>query len=1319
MPQFTHLHVHSHYSMLDGMSKIPDLVKKAKRCGMYAMALTDHGNMFGIKDFLDTVNKENGKVKDRIKELEAQIKEVEATYGDTVVPEGTPSLSALREELEATRGQIFKPIVGTEAYCARRTLYDKDKNYKELNPETGRERIVDSSGYHLILLAKNLKGYHSLCKLASIAYTDGLYTRPRIDHNVLEQYREGLIVCSACLGGEIPQLIMAGKLDEAERQVLWFKERFGDDYYIELMRHKTDKPNANTDTYRWQMKVEPELIRLARKHNIKLIATNDAHFVEEEHGEAHDHLICLATQKDYDDPNRLHYTKQEWLKSPEEMEAVFADLPEALANTMEVAAKVETYSIDSDPLMPVFPIPESFGAEEAWAARFTDEQLFDEFTQNEKHEVVMSQEAAEKKIKKLGGYQKLRRIKFEADYLEHLVWQGARKRYLSGQDNGAAPMDDADIKAALSEEIRERIAFELHTIKTMGFPGYFLIVSDYIRAAREELGVSVGPGRGSAAGSVVAYCLWITDLDPLRYDLLFERFLNPDRISLPDIDVDFDDAGRGKVLEWVTHKYGKERVAHIITYGTMATKSSIADVGRVEKVPLSTVNQLKGYIPDRGFPDNIKDENGKAPKVNLKNCYKYVPELKKIMQEGPDDLKQMLTYAEELEDTNRQIGIHACGVIIGSQDLTNVAPVCVINDKESGEDVLVTQYDGHVVENVGLIKMDFLGLKNLTIIKNCVAMVKKRQGVDVDVDHLPLDDELTYKLFCDGNTVGVFQFESAGMQKYLRELQPHVIDDLIAMNALYRPGPMDNIPEFIDRKQGRKPITYDIPVMEKYLKDTYGITVYQEQVMLLSRLLAGFTRGQSDTLRKAMGKKQIDKMNELEVLFYEGGEKNGHPKEVLSKIWEEWKKFASYAFNKSHAACYSWVAYQTAYLKAHYPAEYMAAVMTSAQTDISRVRELMDDCKKQGVEVAAPSVNDSDMDFSVDKDGKIRFGMQAISGMGEAASAVIIAEREKNGPYKDIFDFLKRVDMHSVNKKNLEVLVKAGAFDGVGDMHRAQYFFKENQLETTPTYLDMIVRWAIRRQDGASSNQMSIFSMSEELAEEDHPPVPDAAPWSNIERCRHEKEVISTYLSGHPLDDYKYEIQMMANVSCEQMGNLEALVGREVRFGGMVSGAKEMVSSKGVPFGSMTIDDYSGSYELKLYGDDYSDFKGFFTNDTFIFCRGKVTARRYTDKTGNERNYISMKVLTMMNLTSVLDKYTSRLSFKIDINDIDEAFCKAIEKIGKKHKGNVPLQALVIDPSQKLSLTMGATDLRVKVRDAIPELEQLRGVYDIKPILKN
>ena len=1312
MSGFTHLHVHSHYSMLDGMSKVPDLVKKAKRCGMYAMALTDHGNMFGIKDFLDTVAKENGKVKDQIKALEAEIEEVKKAYADAVVPEGTPDLSELLEKLEKLKGQLFKPIVGIEAYCARRTLYDKDKNIKTINPENGRERILDRSGNHLILLAKNLQGYHSLCKLASIAYTDGFYERPRIDHNVLEQYKDGLIVCSACLAGEVPQYILAGYIEAAERSILWFNERFGDDYYIELMRHRTDKTGGNTQTFEQQERVNPVLVQLARKHGVKIIATNDVHFVEEEHGDAHDHLICLSTGKDFADPTRMHYTKQEWLKSPEEMAAAFPDLPEALENTMEIAAKVENYSIDSDPIMPVFPIPESFGREEDWHARFTEEELFNEFTRDEHGEVILSQEAAEKKIKKLGGYEKLYRIKFEADYLEHLVWLGARKRYSAG-GNADLPVDTVYRGEDLSDEIRERIIFELHTIKTMGFPGYFLIVSDYIRAAREELGVSVGPGRGSAAGSVVAYCLWITDIDPLRYDLLFERFLNPDRISLPDIDVDFDDAGRGRVLEWVTQKYGKERVAHIITYGTMATKSSLADVGRVEKIPLDEVNRIKGYIPDR-FPDNVKDESGKSPKVNLHNCYKYVPELKAIMDGNDEHLKQVLTYAEELEDTNRQIGIHACGVIIGSQDITNVAPVCVINDKESGE-VLVTQYDGHVVENVGLIKMDFLGLKNLTIIKNCVQMVKKNHGIDVDVDHLPLDDELTYKLFCDGNTVGVFQFESAGMQKYLRELQPHVIDDLIAMNALYRPGPMDNIPEFIDRKQGRKAITYEIPVMEKHLKDTYGITVYQEQVMLLSRLLAGFTRGQSDTLRKAMGKKQIEKMKELEAIFYDGGTKRGHPKEILSKIWKEWEKFASYAFNKSHAACYSWVAYQTAWLKAHYTAEYMAAVMTSAQTDISRVRELMDDCKKLGIDVAAPSVNHSEMDFAVDNEGRIRFGLQAISGMGEAASAAIIDEREKNGPYKDIFDFLKRVDLHAVNRKNIEVMVKAGAFDGVGNMHRAQYFHKENDLDTTPTYLEMLVRWAVRRRDSISVAQMSIFDMDASLAEEEHPPVPQVEPWNSIQKCHYEKEVVSTYLSGHPLDDYRYEMRYVVNTPVSLLGNLEQLSGRDVRFAGMVSDAKDLVSKKGEPFGSMVIDDYSGSYRLQLYGDEYSSFSGFFKNGTFVYVKGTVVTREYKDKEGNSRKYTRLRIGAMMNLAGVLDRYTTKVGFKVSLSDIDEKFCTDIEQLASKHSGKVPLEALVVDPEKNLTLTFVAHKLRVSVHDALPELEKISGVYAVRP----
>ena len=894
--KFTHLHVHSHYSILDGMSKVPDLIEKCMRSGMTSMALTDHGNMFGIKDLVDSANSFNSKPKKKVAECEENIAKEKAVIESDEKSEADKEkareqLAKLEEELPKLQEKAknfvpFKPIIGIEAYCARRTLYDQDKEYKTFSTERGKEIIVDRSGWHLILLAKNKKGYQSLCKLSSIAYTDGFYDRPRIDKNVLKQYHEGLIVCSACLGGEVPQLIMEGKIDEAEKTILWFKEVFGDDYYIELQRHQTDKPNASTDTYEKQKQVNPILIELARKTNTKIVATNDVHFVEEEHGEAHDRLICLSTGKNFNDPNRLHYTKQEWLKTPEEMEAIFGDIPEALENTQEIADKVEVYSIDSGPIMPMFDIPKEFGTVEEYKKKITEEDLFNEFTRNEKGEVVLSQEEAEKKIKKLGGYEKLYRIKLEADYLAKLTWEGAKKRY--GEE--------------LTDEQKERITFELHVMKTMGFPGYFLIVQDYIRGAREELGVSVGPGRGSAAGSVVAYCLRITDIDPLKYDLLFERFLNPDRISLPDIDVDFDDEGRGKVLDWVTKKYGKEKVAHIITYGTMATKSAIADVGRVQEISLSTVNEIKKLIPDKDFNGYKDPKTGKtfgddikSPKVKLKNCYEIIPELQPYLNGNDEKLSSMLQYANELEDTNRQIGIHACGVIIGADDLTNFAPICTIKDKKTGEDAIVTQYDGHVVESVGLIKMDFLGLANLSVIKETIKNIKHHTGEIVDIDSIPIDDELTYMLYCQGKTVGVFQFESPGMQKYLKELKPNVIGDLIAMNALYRPGPMDNIPSFIKRKaliedikKGKitheefeknkekykntyEEIEYPLPCMEKYLNDTYGITVYQEQVMLLSRLIADFTRGESDTLRKAMGKKQLAKMEELYGKFLKQG----------------------------------------------------------------------------------------------------------------------------------------------------------------------------------------------------------------------------------------------------------------------------------------------------------------------------------------------------------------------------------------------------------------------------------------------------------------
>ena len=927
---FTHLHVHSHYSVLDGMSKVPELVNRCIELGMNSIALTDHGNMFGIKEFLDTCSKINGKPRGAVKDCEEQIAKAQALIaqlpdfqqkladaqaaGDATEIESLnvkigeskaaqvqlTNLEAKLPELKQKAAEFvpFKPIVGVEAYCARRSLKLKDKNVKEINGD-GKEIIVDRSGWHLIILAKNMTGYHNLCKIVSQSYIDGFYDRPRIDKELLAEHHEGLIVSSACLGGEIPQLILQGKTDKAEESIRWFKSVFGDDYYLEIMRHETNRPMADQTVYAKQQIVNKVIIELARKTNTKIICTNDVHFVREEHAEAHDRLICVATNKNLDDPNRMHYTKQEWLKSPEQMAAIFSDIPEALENTQEIVDKVEFYDINSKPIMPLFPIPEEFGTVETYKQRFTEQELFDEFTRNEKGEVVLPEDKALKKIKDLGGYERLYRIKLEADYLAQLTWKGAHERY--GEE--------------LTEEQKERIIFELHVMKTMGFPGYFLIVMDYIRAAREELGVSVGPGRGSAAGSVVAYCLRITDLDPLKYDLLFERFLNPDRISLPDIDVDFDDAGREKVLDWVSRKYGKTHVAHIITYGTMAAKSAIADVGRVQRVPLQQVNDIKKLIPDK-FPDDVKDAKGKTPKVNLKNCYEYVDQLKLLLNGSDENIKTMLNYAKDLEDTIRQIGIHACGVIIGADDLTKFAPLCTIKDKDTEKDVIVTQYDGHVVENVGLIKMDFLGLKTLTIIKETLNNIRHSKGEQAipDIDHLPTDDELTYKLFQEGRTIAVFQFESPGMQKHMKNLRPTQIGDLIAMNALYRPGPMEYIDSFIRRKHGLEPITYDIPVMSKYLEETYGITVYQEQVMLLSRLLAGFTRGQADSLRKAMGKKIFAMLADLKPKFIEGGKKNGHDPKILEKIWKDWEAFASYAFNKSHAACYAWVAYQTAYL---------------------------------------------------------------------------------------------------------------------------------------------------------------------------------------------------------------------------------------------------------------------------------------------------------------------------------------------------------------------------------------------------------------------
>ena len=937
MQPFIHLHVHSQYSVLDGQASVKALVDKAIANGMRGIALTDHGNMFGIKELTDYVNKKNKDVDGEIKNLKKTIEELKSA--DAVDQE---ALSKAETALKEAESKIFTPIIGCEMYVADNDMTDRS-NKKDI-------------GRHLIVLAKNQHGYHNLIKLVSNAWTDGYYYHPRTDKKQLEKYHEDLIVCSACLGGEVSKLITAGHIEEAEKSILWFKKVFGEDYYLELQRHKATVARATQEAYPLQQEVNKVLIEMSQKHKIKLVCTNDVHFVNEEDAEAHDRLICVSTGTFLDDDKRMLYTKQEWMKTQEEMNELFADVPEALSNTQEVLGKVERYSIEHGPILPNFPLPEGF----------TDNN----------------------------------------DYLRHLVLVGAEKRW--GKN--------------LTDEQKERIDFELDTIKNMGFPGYFLIVQDFIGAAR-EIGVSVGPGRGSAAGSAVAYCLGITQIDPIKYDLLFERFLNPDRISLPDIDIDFDDDGRADVLRYVTEKYGAEKVAHIITYGTMAAKSAIKDVARVSRLPLSESDRLTKMIPDK-----LPEVDGKAPKINLKNCYQYVPELQHELNYGEPIVRETLKYALALEGNVRNTGVHACGVIIGRDDITDWVPVATATDKD-GEKVLVTQYEGSVIESTGLIKMDFLGLKTLSIIKEALLNIKERWGKDVDIDHIPLDDPKTYELYCEGRTTGTFQFESTGMQKYLRELHPSTFEDLIAMNALYRPGPMDYIPQFIARKKGIEPIEYDIPVMEKYLKDTYGVTVYQEQVMLLSRLLANFTRGQSDGLRKAMGKKIFAKLAELKPLFINGGKSNGYDEKVLEKIWSDWEKFASYAFNKSHATCYSWVAFQTAYLKANYPPEYMAAVLSRNLNDITKMTKFMDECKAMKVKVKGPDVNESRAKFSVNKVGEIRFGLAGIKGVGLNAVQAILDERDARGEYKSIFDLVERINLSMCNRKVLDNLALSGAFD--------------------------------------------------------------------------------------------------------------------------------------------------------------------------------------------------------------------------------------------------------------------------------------------------
>ena len=1321
---FTHLHVHSHYSLLDGMSKVGDIVDKCIASGMNAVALTDHGNMYGIKELLDYCKGLNAK-----------------RAGEGLEP--------------------FKPIVGVEAYCARRGRHTQTED-KAISGE-GRSYIIDRSGWHLILLAKNLIGYHNLCRIVSQGYmADAYYYTPRIDRELLEQFHEGIICSSACLGGELPQkileglaaisnqqaaasipeLIEQGAFAAAEETIQWFKNLFGNDYYIELQRHETQKPGGDQEVYERQKQVNPILIELARKYDIRLIATNDSHFVNEEDAEAHDRLICLSTNHFVNDVNRMHYTKQEWLKTPEEMAEIFHDIPEALTNTQDIVDKIEIYDINHDAIMPKFDIPESFGKEEDYPDRLT----------------------------------------FESAYLRHLTMEGALQRY--GKE-----------RLETDEELKERIEFELNTIISMGFPGYFLIVMDFIRAAREELDVSVGPGRGSAAGSVVAYCLKITDLDPMEYDLLFERFLNPDRISLPDIDTDFEDCGRGKVLDYVSRKYGETHVAHIVTYGKMATKSALADVGRVQQIPLPRVNELKGLIPDRNFPDNIKDEKGKSPKVNLRNCYKYIDELKREYETGDANTRSMLEYAARLEGTIRQVGVHACGVIIGADDLTNFAPLSSVEDKNSKKRVLVTEYDGHVVESVGLIKMDFLGLITLTIIKECLRNIKKARGIDIDIDHIPLNDELTYKLFQEGRTVAVFQFESGGMQKYLKELKPTVIGDLIAMNALYRPGPMDYIPQFIKRKQGIEPVTYDIPVMEKYLKDTYGVTVYQEQVMLLSRLLANFTRGESDKLRKAMGKKQKDVLASLKDKFMNGGKANGHDPKVLDKIWKDWEKFAEYAFNKSHAACYSWLAYQTGYLKAHYPAEFMAANLTVHKDDIKEVTKLMDECRALKVKVLEPDVNESELTFTVNKDGDIRFGLGGIKGVGEGAAEAVIRERNENGKYKDIFDFLERVNLQACNRKTIENLAGAGAFGCFDDIYREQIL--GTQTDATPV-LDSLMQYGNRWQQDKETNMNSLFGDLGDAIEVKHPDLPNVPRWDTIERLNREKDLIGIYLSAHPLDEYEYEIKEFCSITARELATFEGWRTPDARkvaeetlrmeaaaetpempavheekldygedtdtdeapaviqsaklatpmpdtdahivlpsefitshknqnllLGGIITDAEQRTSQKGNPYGRYTIEDYTGSYTLVLFGETYNRCAPMMLKNMYVLITGVIQQRNagsrwFKEKDDNEAEYEFM-VKQVVPLHNVQEELLGGIRLTINTDSVTREFIEELNEQIKNNPGKEQLHIRLNNPLRRHLVDLTSRSAAIRITPAFYQWLKAKrgdGVLDFSVIEK-
>ena len=1272
---FVHLHVHTQYSILDGLSSIDALFKKAEKLGMPALAITDHGNMYGVKEFFKFagkhVDKETGHYK-------------------------------------------VKPIVGCEVYVTRH--YDhqlKDKDHRGY--------------YHLILLAKNYEGYRNLMKIVSTAHTEGLYFgKPRVSHDVIEKYHDNLICSSACLAGEIPRDILAGDLDAARKAIRWHKDLFGDDYYLEVMLHRTEVPRLSLDLYEQQKKVNEEIFNLAAEMGVKVIATNDVHFVDKEDGPAHDHLICLNTGKYIDEEDRLHYTQQEYLKSEEEMLALFPDHPEVISNTIEVAGKISEYSIDRDHVLPKFEIDGDFLAG-------IDGYL-------EKYRSVIDEGRCDKK----GNYRGDEFCKSVA-YLCHLTYIGARKRYGD----------------TLSDEQAERLDFELKTICRMGFPDYFLIVQDYIAASRAA-GSMVGPGRGSAAGSAVAYCLGITNIDPIRYNLLFERFLNPDRISMPDIDVDFEDLP--KAHKYVEDTYGKDHVSRVITFGTMLAKGAIKDVARVNRLPLPESDRLSKLVPDhlsekveKEYPFNPKfdelrpgfksyekevevddpDNPGSKKtvtkwfqkgfedvdvKITLENCYRLVPEFIDELNNGTPEVRNVLHFARKLEGCIRQVGMHACATIIGRGNLTDYIPICLSVDKETGENVWTSQYDGHYIEDVGMLKMDFLGLNTLTIIHSCLDMIEKRFGTRIDIEAIPIDDKDTYEnIYSRGDTKSVFQFESPGMMKHLQALHPERFEDLIAMNALYRPGPMDYIPSFIARKLGNEPIEYDLPEMEEYLAETYGITVYQEQVMLLSRKLANFTKGEADKLRKAMGKKQIAVMMELKEKFMTNVVANGHPEKILDKIWKDWEKFAQYAFNKSHATCYAWVSYQTGWLKCHYPAEFQAANLSCNLSNMAEIKEILADCKAHKLKVLNPDVNESDVQFSVNSEGNIRFGLKGIRGFGSNVADAIISCREADGPFEDVFDFVERMS-GNINRKALECLVYSGAFDSFG-YDRKQYFLP---CQNGNPFIDELARYATLYSQDAANTAASLFGEVEELKPV-RPEIPAMIGESDpLEMLQKEKEYVGMYISSHPLDKYSFEIDNFTNcelsalqatiAECEALGKK-----KRVCVAGLVTSVENRVTKVGKPFSKTILEDYSGTYELALFSGDHEKYMGYLNLHNELFIEGDIEEKYFVkpeERAQGKKSPYSFKVKNMTLMGNVADTMISSLVLQLETPQLGSSLNRNLLSLINSNKGKIPLKINLYDPQTKYRINFHSKKFSVAVTSEFVNALKILGIKCMVEIRK-